>query len=102
MTLETRRLRGDMIEVFKIVKGFTNVDPGRFFQMSFTNLRGHRLKLYKKHVRTNTGKYFFSNRIVNTLNARYASYEFYISLRLSKLLPLCIPPGSPVAVTLSN
>ena len=30
-TLETRRLRGDLIEVFKIFKGFDNLDPTVFF-----------------------------------------------------------------------
>jgi len=30
-TLETRRLRGDLIEVFKIFKGFDNLDPNIFF-----------------------------------------------------------------------
>ena len=29
-TLDTRRLRGDLIEVFKILKGFENVDPLTF------------------------------------------------------------------------
>jgi len=31
ITLETRRLRGDLIEVFKIVKGFVNIDRKIFF-----------------------------------------------------------------------
>ena len=31
-TLETRRLRGDQIEVFKILKGYENIDSNFFFQ----------------------------------------------------------------------
>ena len=33
LTLETRFLRGDLIEVFKILRGFENLDPDRFFQV---------------------------------------------------------------------
>ena len=33
LTLETRFLRADLIEVFKILKGFENLDPARFCQM---------------------------------------------------------------------
>ena len=32
-TLETRILRADLIEVFKILRGFENLDPDRFFQV---------------------------------------------------------------------
>ena len=30
-TLETRRLRGDQIEVFKILNGYENIDSNLFF-----------------------------------------------------------------------
>ena len=46
-TLETRRLRGDLIKVFKIVKGFDNVDFRNFFHLSTKGLRGHSLKIFK-------------------------------------------------------
>jgi len=43
-TLESRRLRGDMIEVFKIVKGINKSD-NNWFQFSNDNrTRGHRFK----------------------------------------------------------
>ena len=32
-TLETRFLRADLVEVFKILRGFENVDPERLFQV---------------------------------------------------------------------
>ena len=48
-TLETRRLHGDLIEVFKIFKGLDNVTYTDFFTLSDTGLRGHEYKL-KNHV----------------------------------------------------
>ena len=44
-TLETRRLRGDLTEVFKILKGYENIDQEMLFDISQSNLRGHSLKL---------------------------------------------------------
>ena len=32
LTLETRRLRGDQIEVFKILNGYENIDSNIFFR----------------------------------------------------------------------
>ena len=37
-TLEFRRIRGDLIEVFKIIKGFDKVDYLEFFHLSTTGL----------------------------------------------------------------
>ena len=39
-TLETRRLRGDLIEIFKIVKSFDSVDYLDFFHLSTTGQQG--------------------------------------------------------------
>ena len=44
-TLETRRLRGDLIEVFKIFKGFDNLDPTMFFELNTAPTRGHSFKI---------------------------------------------------------
>ena len=56
-TLETRRVRGDLIQVFKIIKGFEDVDSNTFFKIaSSTNLRGHSLGLYKHKLRLDTRK----------------------------------------------
>jgi len=61
-------LRGDLIEVFKILKGYENIDQEMFFDMSQSNLRGHSLKLNKKRVRLHVAKFSFSNRVVNEWN----------------------------------
>ena len=46
-TLETRFLRADLIEVCKILRGFENLDPDRFFQVVGDGARrGHSFKLF--------------------------------------------------------
>ena len=68
--LSYRRTRGDMIEVFKIFKGFDNVNSNEFFQMASTsNLRGHSLKMYQRSVNLQVRQKFFSNRVVAKWNS---------------------------------
>ena len=51
-TLETRRLRGDQIEVFKIVNGYEDVDRNMFFKLKEgSRTRGHKAALVKKQCR---------------------------------------------------
>jgi len=59
-TPETRRLCGDMIEVFKIFKSFDDVKVTDFFTLSSTGLRGHELKLYKPQAHLDIRKKNFS------------------------------------------
>jgi len=59
-TLETRKLRGDLIEVFKMFKGFDNITLKDFFKLSSTTLRGHTLKIYKPQVHLDVRNFFHS------------------------------------------
>ena len=47
--VQQRFLRGDMIEVFKLLKGFEEVHYHKFFTLTgdCSSTRGHALKLYK-------------------------------------------------------
>ena len=48
-TLETRRLRGDQIEVFRIVNVYEDVDRNMFFKLKEGNrTRGHKAALVKE------------------------------------------------------
>ena len=48
--LPYRRMKGDMIETYKIVSGLEDVNSSQFFTRSnINNLQGHSLKLYKEH-----------------------------------------------------
>ena len=64
-TLETRRLRGDQIEVFKILNGYENIDSNLFFQIKESKItRGHNFTLVKKQSRLDVRKFSFSQRTI--------------------------------------
>ena len=68
-TLETRRLRGDQIEVFKILNGYENIDRNMFFSLKKdSRTRGHEVKLVKDQCRLDIRKHLFSQRTINEWN----------------------------------
>ena len=68
-TLDTRRLRGDQIEVFKIVNGYEDVDRNMFFKLKEgSRTRGHKAALVKEQCRLDMRKYSFSQRVINEWN----------------------------------
>ena len=68
-TLETRRLRGDQIEVFKIVNGYKDVDRNMFFKLQEgSRTRGQKTALVKEQCRLDMRKYSFSQRVINEWN----------------------------------
>ena len=68
-TLETRRLRGDQIEVFKILNGYENIDRNVFFSLKKdSRTRGHEVKLVKDQCRLDNRKHSFSQRTINEWN----------------------------------
>ncbi|MGH0114660.1 UNVERIFIED_CONTAM: hypothetical protein FKN15_031802 [Acipenser sinensis] len=68
-SLEQRRLRGDLIQTFKILKGIDNVNPGDFFDLKKeTRTRDHKWRLYKGAFRTENRRHFFTQRIGRVWN----------------------------------
>ena len=69
-SLERRRLRGDLIEMYKLLTGKEKVDYRQFFQPATTqySMPGHSMKLYVERCRLNCRKYFFSHRSVTYWN----------------------------------
>ena len=64
-TLETRRLRGDQIEVFKIVNGYEYVDRNMFFKLKESSrTRRHKAAFVKEQCRLDMRKYSFSQRVI--------------------------------------
>jgi len=69
-TREERRVRADLIEVYKIVRGISSVSFETFFEYySYGTTRGHSLKLTKKRASTDLRHHFFSERVINIWNS---------------------------------
>ena len=57
-TVETKRLRGDQIEVSKILNGYEHTDRNMFFSLKKdSRTRGHEVKLVKDQCRFDNTKY---------------------------------------------
>ena len=66
-SLSHRRLRGDVIQTFKIVKGIDDCIFENFFRYA-SSTRGHNLKLEKPLVRSTFGQNKFSSRVIDSWN----------------------------------
>lgn len=67
-TLETRRLRADLILVYRMFHGLIAYDWRRLFSLSTNRLRGHEFKLEKHRARLDLRHYCFSFRVINPWN----------------------------------
>ena len=67
-TLETRFVRADLMEVFKIFNSLDSFDPGRLFVWDVGVTREHSFKLFKRRVSLDVGRYKFGNRVCNEWN----------------------------------
>ena len=68
-SLYYRRQRGDLIEAFKILNDFTNVQMGTAFTLNATQFtRGHPFKLVKSKCNLELRRHFFTNRVINQWN----------------------------------
>ncbi len=64
-SLEKRRLRGKLVECFRMIKGFINVDANRLFLIDgLSRTRGNGVKLRYKQLHLDCTKFFFTNDVV--------------------------------------
>ena len=68
-SLQYRRIRSDIVETYKIMNNIDKADKDTLFPQNISNTRGHKLKIYKRHCRTNIRKYSFSQRVVDLWNS---------------------------------
>ena len=68
-TLETRRLRGDQIELSETLNGYENIDRNMFSSLKKdSRTRRHEVTLVKDQCRLDIRKYSFSQRTINEWN----------------------------------
>lgn len=68
-SLEERRNRSDLIEVFKMAKNLSPIPLTKFFELNTDNrTRGHSFKLVKHRCNCEVRRHFFSERVVNRWN----------------------------------
>ena len=64
-TLQQRRLRGDLIETYKILHGLEGSDYTKFFKLRKGITRGHDWKLEKKeHISCKVREGWFASRVI--------------------------------------
>ena len=70
ISLEKRRVRGDLIQVFRMIKGFDRINYRDYFEFALeSRTRGHSFKLLKKRSNREFRKHFFTQRVVNCWNS---------------------------------
>ena len=76
-SLNKRRLRGDLIEIFEILNQFDKIHPGKLFEMNKVPLtRGNVMKLKGQRYNTIVHKLYFSVRVGDHWNRLPASVVF--------------------------
>ena len=72
-TLKFRRIRGDMIEVYKIFNGKYDEEVTSWLRSrhceSYYDLRGHQFKIYQSQIHSDIRKFNFANRVASLWNS---------------------------------
>jgi hypothetical protein len=76
-SLKGRRLRGDLIQAFKIINDIDDTDVSSFFTFrQDCKTRNSDSKIFVEHANTNRRKYCFSNRVTNIWNSLPPTSKF--------------------------
>ena len=68
MSLEMKRLRSDLIEVYNIMHNLEGLKREDFFPLRSAGRRGNQYTITKQYSRLNSRKYLFSQRVVDQWN----------------------------------
>lgn len=68
-SLEERRNRADLLEVFRMYKGWSKISFDSMFTLSHVTVtRGHTAKITKNRCRLDSRRHFFSERVIDRWN----------------------------------
>ena len=67
-TLKFRRIRGDMIQVYKIFNGKYDEEVTRHYESHY-DLRGHQFSIYQSQIHSDIRKFNFANRVASLWNS---------------------------------
>ena len=69
-SLKARRVRGDLIQTYKIMSNIDNINFTKFFQVNYTaKTRNATNKFFVQYSQTNIRKHTFGNRVVPLWNS---------------------------------
>ena len=68
-SLKGRRIRGDLIETYKIFNGLVDIDPQDIFPPNpYDRTRNSEMKIHIQHTNTNVKKYCLAQRVAYNWN----------------------------------
>ena len=68
-SLKGRRIRGDLIQTYKIFQGIDDIKPDSIFTLAtYTSTRNQGNKMRQKYCKTDIKKFSFSNRVIEKWN----------------------------------
>ena len=85
-SLNGRRIRGDLIEVYKIFHAHIGLQWDHFFEAAKTDKTNSEGKIFVKQFHSNIGKSTFSNRVITNWNNLLAALKFAKNINLFKNL----------------
>ena len=68
-SLECRRIRADLIFVYKLLHNLIDINYTNFFELKTSRTRGHRLSLVKPNFKKDVFKHSFAVRVVDWWNS---------------------------------
>ena len=84
-SLKGRRIRGDLIQTYKIVNEIDDLSLSDFFHLPHANItRNSERKFFIKHCKTNRRKFSFSNRVIKYWNSLPTNVKFAPTLNKYK------------------